>query len=109
MRASSPATDDSAARLIPDIVCGHPDDVKEVQVQSQFRLFVRFWDDTAGVIDMSALVKSPDAGIFGELTNPALFAEVRVECGTVAWPNGADLAPDAMYAALRESGHWVLA
>jgi Protein of unknown function (DUF2442) len=28
--------------------------------------------------------------------DPALFAQVRVEAGTVAWPNGADLCPDVL-------------
>jgi len=28
--------------------------------------------------------------------------------GVVQWPNGGDLAPDAMYDAIRESGVWVL-
>lgn len=29
-------------------------------------------------------------------TDPALFAQVRVEGGTVTWPNGADLCPDVL-------------
>jgi hypothetical protein len=28
--------------------------------------------------------------------------------GAIQWPNGADLAPDAMYDAIRQSGLWVL-
>ncbi|MBF0429425.1 MAG: DUF2442 domain-containing protein [Magnetococcales bacterium] len=28
--------------------------------------------------------------------NPTLFAQVRVEGGGVAWPNGADLCPDVL-------------
>ncbi len=33
-----------------------------------------------------------------------MFAEARVALGAVQWPNGVDLAPDAMYEAIRESG-----
>lgn len=33
--------------------------------------------------------------VFAEVRdNPEVFAAVRVEHGTVAWPNGADLCPD---------------
>ena len=28
--------------------------------------------------------------------------------GAVQWPNGADLAPDAMYDEIRANGRWVL-
>jgi hypothetical protein len=31
-----------------------------------------------------------------------------VVLGAVQWPNGADLAPDAMYDAIRERGQWIL-
>lgn len=42
--------------------------------------------------DVSALLKGP---VFERIrTDPAEFARVRVEGGTVAWPNGADLCPD---------------
>jgi hypothetical protein len=34
---------------------------------------------------------------------------VRLEFGAVVWPNGEDLAPDAMYDAIRASGEWVVA
>jgi hypothetical protein len=46
---------------------------------------------------------------FEPLRDPSYFREVRIELGAVAWPNGADLAPDAMYDAIRASGHWVVA
>lgn len=35
--------------------------------------------------------------MFAALADPALFAEVRIEHGAVAWPGEIDLAPDAMW------------
>ena len=49
-----------------------------------------------------------DGTVFEPLRDPAMFGEVRVVMGAVQWPNGADLAPDAMYDAFREGGVWVL-
>jgi hypothetical protein len=46
--------------------------------------------------------------VFEPLRDPAIFSEARVTTGAVEWPNGAGLAPDAMYDAIRENGTWVL-
>src|SRR4029453_17303829 len=45
-------------------------------------------------------------GVFEPLRDPAYFAQVRVdpELGTIAWPNGADMAPETLYEAARGSG-----
>lgn len=44
--------------------------------------------------DVSSLMTGP---VFEPLCeNPALFAQVRAEGGTVAWSNGADLCPDVL-------------
>ena len=45
---------------------------------------------------------------FEPLTDESLFRQVRVDLGAVTWPTGADLAPDAMYDAIRASGEWIL-
>ena len=45
---------------------------------------------------------------FEPLRDPAVFAQARVVLGAIQWPNGADLAPDAMYDAIREYSVWVL-
>jgi hypothetical protein len=97
-----------AASLTPPVVCDHPDDVAEVRALSDFRLHVRFFDGTEGTVDMQALIHSPGAGVFAALADPARFTEAGVQCGAVTWPSGPDLAPDAMYAALREHGVWKL-
>jgi hypothetical protein len=49
-----------------------------------------------------------DSTIFEPLRDPAVFAQARIALGAIQWPNGADLAPDAMYDAIRERGVWVL-
>jgi len=95
-----------AAPLIPPIVCNLPDDVAQVSVLDNFSLQVRFFDGTSGTVDMSPLIHSPTAGVFAVLADPDRFSQAYVELGTVTWPNGLDLAPDAMYAALKEEGSW---
>lgn len=74
------------------------------------RLRVNFVDGTAGEVYMKRFLSSPsvDGTIFEPLRDPEIFAQVEVVLGAVQWPNGADLAPDAMYDAIREHGQWVL-
>lgn len=79
-----------------------------VEALEGFRLHVRFLDGTEGTVDMAALVQAPDAGVFASLADPGLFAQVRLEHGAATWPNEVDLAPDAMYRAIKASGTWVL-
>lgn len=55
-----------------------------------------FSDGTVGDIDFSA---ERWTGVLAPLNDPAYFAEVTVdlEAGTVAWPDGIDLAPEPLY------------
>ena len=55
-----------------------------------------FSDGTVGDIDFSA---EQWTGVLAPLDDPAYFAEVTVdpEAGTVAWPDGIDLAPEPLY------------
>ena len=82
--------------------------VAAVEPLPEYRLKVRFLDGTEGVVDMSALVQSADAGVFAALADPSAFAAVFVDYGATTWPGGIDLAPDAMHDAIRETGQWVL-
>jgi hypothetical protein len=69
---------------------------------------VAFADGLTGMVDLSRLVHSPQAGVFAVLANPSLFAQVMLEYGAVAWPGELDLAPDAMYAEIQEHQVWSL-
>jgi len=74
------------------------------------RLRVAFVDGVTGDVDMRSFLSDPriENTIFEPLRDPAIFAQARVVLGAIEWPNGADLAPDAMYDAIREYSVWVL-
>lgn len=78
-------------------------DIVEARAVESHRLYLRFADGVEGEVDLSGLIRWE--GVFAPLQDPARFAEVRVdaELGTVVWPNGADLDPDVLYAAV--TGH----
>lgn len=73
--------------------------VEHVQVLADWRLEVRFSDGTSGVVSLKDRLFGP---MFEPLKDPAFFAQAFVdEFGAVCWPNGADLAPDALYETIR--------
>jgi hypothetical protein len=80
--------------------------LRAMSVLPEWQLAVTFNDGTSGIVDLSALAGGPDAGVFGALRDPSFFAQAYLDCGAVVWPNGADLAPDAMYKEIRRFGVW---
>jgi hypothetical protein len=75
-------------------------------VLGEWQLAVTFNDGLSGLVDLSALVHGANAGVFEELRDLAFFGSAFLDCGAVTWPNGADLAPDAMYKEIRRCGVW---
>lgn len=84
--------------------------VTSVTAVDDARLHVTFVDGTAGDVDMRAFLRNRklEGTIFEPLRDPRFFGQVRVVLGAVEWPNGADMAPDAMYDAIRSDGCWSL-
>ena len=68
--------------------------IREVTPLDGFRLRLRLTNDAVIERDVSELIRGP---IFEALRkDAALFRDVRIEAGTVAWGNGADLCPDVL-------------
>ena len=66
-----------------------------VKPLAEYRLHVEFADGTQGEVDLSDRLFGP---VFEPLRSSELFEQVEIdEFGVVCWPNGADLAPDALY------------
>lgn len=73
--------------------------VVSVKHAGGLRLRLRFDDGTEGEVDLRKVIKF--RGLLAPLKDPAYVAQVRVEQGTVTWPNGADLDEVVLYCALR--------
>jgi hypothetical protein len=68
--------------------------IQEAKPLEAFRLRLKLTDGSVIERDVSNLMVGP---IFEEMkSNSDLFRQVKVENGTVAWPNGADLCPDVL-------------
>lgn len=68
--------------------------VVDAQYRGQFKIRLVFNDGVTGTIDFSDWLEGP---VFGPLKDPAFFARFFLDGGTVAWPNGADIAPETLY------------
>ena len=76
--------------------------VVEVRHIEGYRLWLRFHDGVCGTVDLTAELWGP---MFEPLKDVELFAQAAVhpDCETVVWPNGADLAPEFLYEAAKQS------
>lgn len=84
--------------------------VASVSAMPDLLLRVTFVDGTMGDVDLRSFLNGPQAKgtVFELLRDPNVFAQVGVVMGAVQWANGADLAPDAMYDAIKTHGRWVV-
>lgn len=73
--------------------------VTEARVCGPFQIQLTFNDGTEGVSDLSDVLEGP---MLEALRDESLFSQVELDpiCGTIVWPNGADLAPEALMACL---------
>lgn len=110
MQPTANTETDRAFEVAPESSHTVPWRVTSVTVLPEAHLEGTFVDGTSGKVDMRAFLSSGkvDSTVFEMLRDPAVFAEAQVVMGAIQWPGGVDLAPDAMYDAIQQSGVWVL-
>lgn len=70
--------------------------VVKAEYRGGFRIRVTFDDGSRKTLDFEQWLHGP---VFEALRDPDYFKSFFLDGWTVAWPNGADVAPEALYEA----------
>lgn len=75
----------------------------EATSNGDYTVHVRFEDGLAADVDLSYLLGY--GGVFQPLRDSAYFRGLRSDgdAGTIVWPNGADIAPETLYAHAKDA------
>jgi len=68
--------------------------VVHAEYRDHFKIRLVFSDGVEGTIDFSEWL---NGSVFEPLKDRAYFARFFIDGGTVAWPNGADIAPETLH------------
>ena len=73
--------------------------VRAVKPLTGFKAIVTFDNNSQREIDLEPYLHGP---VFESIRNePAVFRAMKIEGGTIAWDNGADIDPDVLYYGLK--------
>lgn len=76
-------------------------EVAEIEYRRAYIYRVVFDDGLRGDVDFeSLLTRGP---VFEPLKKVEFFKQARIEGGTIAWPNGADVSPESLYEKLESA------
>jgi hypothetical protein len=68
--------------------------VVRAEYKGGYRIRLSFDDGLEGTVDFSPWLHGP---VFEPLKDEGYFRRFFLDGGTVAWPNGADVAPETLY------------
>jgi hypothetical protein len=74
--------------------------VTRAEYRGAWTILLEFNDGLEGPVDFRDLLEGP---VFEPLRDSNYFRRFFIDGGTVAWPNGADIAPEALYERARAS------
>jgi Protein of unknown function (DUF2442) len=74
--------------------------VTRAKYDGGFRIHLTFDDSLQGTLDLQSWLEGP---VFELLKDQNYFQRFFVDGGTVVWPNGADIAPEALYEAVKHA------
>jgi hypothetical protein len=66
----------------------------QAEYRGEFKIRLVFNDGVKGTVDFSDWLSGP---IFEPLSDTDYFARFFIDGGTIAWPNGADIAPETLH------------
>ncbi len=80
--------------------------ITHLEVKPDFILHLTFANKISGEVSLADRLFGP---MFEPLRDPNFFAQAELdEFGAVCWPNGADLAPDALYQKIKASQEYLV-
>ena len=68
--------------------------VVRAEYRGGFRIHLMFNDTTEGTVDFQPWLDGP---VFEPLKSVDYFKRFFIDGGAIAWPNGADVAPETLY------------
>ena len=69
--------------------------VVKIQYQQNYVFKIFFDDNSCGEVDFAEYIEKWD--VFKPLRDLQLFKSAIIDGGTIAWENGADIAPETLY------------
>jgi len=69
-------------------------DVTAIEFREAYIYWIQFDNGVSGNVDLYPYFKGE---VFEPLKEVGFFRQAVIEGGTIAWPNGADIAPETLY------------
>jgi hypothetical protein len=68
--------------------------VTQAEYRGEYKIHLCFNDGVEGTVDFQDWLDGP---VFEPLRDLGVFERFFIEAGTITWPNGADVAPEALH------------